>query len=78
MFKFIRRLILLIILAVIAIKGYQVHHDVKQVMKYQTLVREVLDEQDTAANEELVLAMIYTETKGRNNDLMQSRESAKG
>ena len=59
MFKFIRRLILLIILAAIAIKGYQVHRDVKQVMTYQSLVREVLDEQDTAANEELVLAMIY-------------------
>lgn len=78
MFKFIRRLILLIILAAIAIKGYQVHRDVKQVMTYQSLVREVLDEQDTAANEELVLAMIYTETKGRNNDLMQSSESATG
>ena len=78
MFKFIRRLILLIILAAIAIKGYQVHRDVKQVMTYQNLVREVLDEQDTAANEELVLAMIYTETKGRNNDLMQSSESATG
>ena len=47
-------------------------------MTYQNLVREVLDEQDTAANEELVLAMIYTETKGRNNDLMQSSESATG
>lgn len=78
MFKFIRRLILVIILAAIAIKGYQVHRDVKQVMTYQNLVREVLDEQDTAANEELVLAMIYTETKGRNNDLMQSSESATG
>ena len=73
MFKFIRRLILVIILAAIAIKGYQVHRDVKQVMTYQNLVREVLDEQDTAANEELVLAMIYTETKGRNNDLMQAK-----
>ena len=69
-------MILLIILAAIAMKGYQVHRDVKQVMTYQSLVREVLDEQDTAANEELVLAMIYTETKGRNNDLMQSSELA--
>ena len=78
MFKFIRRLILVIILAAIALKGYQVHRDVKQVMTYQNLVREVLAEQDTAANEELVLAMIYTETKGRNSDLMQSSESATG
>ena len=78
MFKFIRRLILVVILAVVAVKGYQVHRDVKQVMTYQSLVREVLDEQDTAANEELVLAMIYTETKGRDADLMQSSESATG
>ena len=78
MFKFIRRLILVIILAAIALKGYQVHRDVKQVMTYQNLVREVLAEQDTAANEELVLAMIYTETKGRKSDLMQSSESATG
>ena len=78
MFKFIRRLILVIILAAIVLKGYQVHRDVKQVMTYQNLVREVLAEQDTAANEELVLAMIYTETKGRKSDPMQSSESATG
>jgi hypothetical protein len=59
-------------------KIYQIHHDVKQVMKYRTLVREVLDEHDTAANEELVLAMIYTETKGKDTDVMQSSESATG
>ena len=78
MFKFLRRLILVLFVLFAAIKIYQVHHDVKQVMKYQTLVREVLDEQDTAANEELVLAMIYTETKGKDTDVMQSSESATG
>ena len=65
MFKFLRRLILVLFVLFAGYKIYQVHHDVKQVMKYQTLVREVLDEQDTAANEELVLAMIYTETRGK-------------
>ena len=78
MFKFLRRLILVLFVLFAGCKIYQVHHDVKQVMKYQTLVREVLDEQDTAANEELVLAMIYTETKGKNSDVMQSSESATG
>ena len=43
-------------------------------MNYRTLVREVLDEQDTVANEELVLAMIYTETKGKVSDVMQDRK----
>ena len=78
MFKFLRRLILVLFVLFAGYKIYQVHHDVKQVMKYQTLVREVLDEQDTAANEELVLAMIYTETKGKDTDVMQSSESATG
>ena len=78
MFKFLRRLILVLFVLFAGYKIYQVHHDVKQVMKYQSLVREVLDEQDTAANEELVLAMIYTETKGKDTDVMQSSESATG
>lgn len=78
MFKILRKLILLILLIFVGYKLVQVHHDVKQVMNYRSLVREVLDEQDTAANEELVLAMIYTETKGKVSDVMQSSESATG
>ncbi|MGT2547241.1 lysozyme family protein [Streptococcus constellatus] len=78
MFKIFRKLIFLILLILVCYKFIQVHHDVKQVMNYRSLVREVLDEQDTAANEELVLAMIYTETKGKVSDVMQSSESATG
>lgn len=47
-------------------------------MTYQPMVREILSEKDTPANEELVLAMIYTETKGKEGDVMQSSESASG
>lgn len=78
MFKIFRKLIFLILLILVCYKLIQVHHDVKQVMNYRSLVREVLDEQDTVANEELVLAMIYTETKGKVSDVMQSSESATG
>ena len=78
MFKILRKLIFLILLILVCYKFIQVHHDVKQVMNYHTLVREVLDEQDTVANEELVLAMIYTETKGKVSDVMQSSESMTG
>lgn len=78
MFKFVRRVLLLLIVLFIGYKTAQVYQNVKQVMTYRTLVREVLAEQDTAANEELVLAMIYTETKGRTDDVMQSSESASG
>ena len=78
MFKILRKLIFLILLILVCYKFIQVHHDVKQVMNYRTLVREVLDEQDTVANEELVLAMIYTETKGKVSDVMQSSKSMTG
>lgn len=47
-------------------------------MQYRSLVREVLAEEDTTANENLILAMIYTETKGREDDVMQASESASG
>ena len=78
MFKILRKLIFPILLILVCYEFIQVHHDVKQVMNYRTLVREVLDEQDTVANEELVLAMIYTETKGKVSDVMQSSESMTG
>ena len=78
MFKFIRRVLLLVLILFTGYKLFHMYRDVKQVMTYQSLVREVLSEQDTPANEELVLAMIYTETKGKESDVMQSSESASG
>lgn len=78
MFKFIRKVLLLLMLLLVTYKMFQVYQNVKQVMTYQNLVREVLKEQDTRANEELVLAMIYTETKGKTADLMQASESVSG
>ncbi len=75
--KLIRTLILLLLIF-LGYKFYQTYSAVKQVMTYQTMVQEVLAENDTPANEELVLAMIYTETKGQEADVMQSSESATG
>ena len=69
---------MLAVLLFVGYKIYRIHQDVRQVMTYQTLVREILSEKDTPANEELVLAMIYTETKGKEGDVMQSSESASG
>ncbi|HFI0638614.1 TPA: lysozyme family protein [Streptococcus suis] len=76
--KKIVRLLLLIVLIFIGIRLFQGYRAVKQVMTYQSMVQEVLAEHDTKANEELVLAMIYTETKGESADVMQSSESATG
>ncbi|WP_216730775.1 cell wall hydrolase Pmp23 [Streptococcus mitis] len=78
MFKRIRRVLVLAVFLFAGYKAYCVHQDVKQVMTYQPMVREILSEKDTPANEELVLAMIYTETKGKEGDVMQSSESASG
>ena len=78
MFKLLRRVLVLAVFLFAVYKVYHIHQDVKQVITYQPMVREVLSERDTPANEELVLAMIYTETKGKEGDVMQSSESASG
>ncbi|HFI0149738.1 TPA: lysozyme family protein [Streptococcus suis] len=76
--KKLTRTIALVVLVFLAYQAYKIHGQVKQVMTYQTMVQEVLAENDTPANEELILAMIYTETKGQEADVMQSSESATG
>lgn len=76
--KKLTRTISLVVLVFLAYQFYRVHQSVQQVMTYQPLVQEVLAQHDTVANEELVLAMIYTETKGKDIDVMQSSESADG
>ena len=78
MMKRIIKVFFCLLLVFFIYKGYQIHRDVKQVMTYRTLVREVLAEEDTGTNEDLVLAMIYTETKGKEDDVMQASESATG
>ena len=78
MMKRIIKIFFCLLLVFIIYKGYQIHRDVKQVMTYRTLVREVLAEEDTGTNEDLILAMIYTETKGKEDDVMQASESATG
>ncbi|MGT2754995.1 lysozyme family protein [Streptococcus ovis] len=76
--KKLTRTLTLVVLVFLAYHTYHIWKNVKQVMTYQSLVQEVLAENDTKANEELVLAMIYTETKGQTADVMQSSESATG
>ena len=55
MIKRIVKIFLFILLIFGIYKGVQIHHDVKQVMQYRSLVREVLAEEDTTANENLIL-----------------------
>lgn len=65
-------------LLVICFYAYRIHRDVTNVLRYQPMVQKILDENDSQSNEELVLAMIYTETKGKSVDVMQSSESRTG
>lgn len=43
MFKRIRRVLVLAVFLFAGYKAYRVHQDVKQVMTYQPMVREILD-----------------------------------
>jgi soluble lytic murein transglycosylase-like protein len=79
--KVIRRIILLLfILLLIGVGyfGFKIRENVQQVMTYEDLVKQEVEKNQIPEYQELVLAIIYTESKGRTNDLMQSSESAYG
>ncbi|MCU9533225.1 lysozyme family protein [Streptococcus sp. CSL10205-OR2] len=78
MIKKIRTIVIILLCLFIGYHSITVFRNVKTVLSYRTMVREVLAENDTPANEDLILAMIYTETKGREGDVMQSSESSTG
>lgn len=78
MFKFIKRLIVIALIIFFGYQCYIIHQNVQNVLQYKDMVEEMLAENDTTANVELVLAMIYTETKGSDGDVMQSSESSTG
>lgn len=76
--KKLTRTIFFVVLVFLAYQAYRIYQNVQQVMAYQPMVAEVLAEHDSIDNEALVLAMIYTETKGKQADVMQSSESVTG
>ncbi|HEN7267140.1 TPA: lysozyme family protein [Streptococcus agalactiae] len=78
MFKFLKRLIALIIIIFIGYRLVIIHENVKKVLQYHDLVQNTLAENGSEANVHLVLSMIYTETKGDAIDVMQSSESISG
>lgn len=78
MFKFLGRLIILGFVIFCGYQTYVVHKNVQNVLQYKDMVKEILDDNDTTANVDLVLAMIYTETKGDDGDVVQSSESSDG
>ncbi|MGT2935499.1 lysozyme family protein [Streptococcus castoreus] len=78
MFKFFKRVIGFVLLLFLCYQAFVIHHNVHRVLEYKPMVEKILAENDTKANVDLVLAMIYTETKGGKADVMQSSESSSG
>lgn len=81
MLKKLRRFMAVFLLLGGLIWGYVTYRQVSHVLSYRALVREVLAEHPSSNNqthENLVLAMIYTETKGEEDDVMQASESWSG
>ncbi|MGT2833508.1 lysozyme family protein [Streptococcus halotolerans] len=78
MFKFIKRAIIIIVILILSFQLFKIHRDVSHVLSYRPMIEEILAEHDSTTNEDLILAMIYTETKGQEVDLMQSSESSTG
>lgn len=81
MFKLIRRIIMwFCILGIIAILyfGYKIRENVKQVMGFESMVTQEVEKNNIKEHKNLVFAIIYTESKGQAEDLMQSSESVYG
>ena len=57
-----------VVVFIMSIQCYRIHANIQHVLTYESLVKEVLAEDDikNTTSVDLVLAMIYTETKGKN------------
>ena len=75
MLKFIKKVLFIIIVLGVGFWIYRTHENVKSVMKYDDYVTQTLNKYGVSGNRDLVLSIIYTETKGKHTDVMQSTES---
>ncbi|KHD46654.1 lysozyme family protein [Streptococcus hongkongensis] len=78
MLKFFKRVIFLVVFIFCIFQVSITYKNVHNVLQYKDLVKKTLAENNTNANVNLVLAMIYTETKGGEADVMQASESSTG
>jgi hypothetical protein len=78
MFKKFVGLVLLVIVLAGGFYLYRVHQNIKNVMTYESTVNQSLSAQGLSGDTKLVLAIIYTESKGKAVDVMQSSESLNG
>ena len=69
---------MLVLFVLAGFYAYRVHKNVKAVMSYEPVVQRNLAAQGLSEDTKLVLAIIYTESKGKAADVMQSSESLNG
>ncbi|MBL1229574.1 lysozyme family protein [Enterococcus sp. BWB1-3] len=69
---------LLLITITVIILGYKIRENVQQVAQYEEQVELAAEQMGIPEYKQLILAIIYTESKGRSVDLMQSSESVYG
>ncbi|MCB5950735.1 lysozyme family protein [Enterococcus sp. BWT-B8] len=69
---------LLLITITVIILGYKIRENVQQVAQYEEQVELAVEQMGIPEYKQLILAIIYTESKGRSVDLMQSSESVYG
>ncbi|MDH6364951.1 hypothetical protein M2139_001952 [Enterococcus sp. PF1-24] len=77
LFRIIRWIILVCLIVAIYF-GYKIYKNVEQVSSYRQQVTQLTQQYQLEGYENLVLAIIYTESKGNGTDLMQSSESLTG
>ncbi len=72
---------LVLVIAVLALTGYSVYRTKQQVdsvKRWEQMVKDAAEKNGISAYEDVVLAIILTETKGDHLDVMQSSESKYG
>lgn len=76
--KRLRRLVVLGLVCGLIWQGWQLVSHINRVLAYRPLVQDLLREQSSFQDDDLILAMIYTESKGQGLDIMQASESQSG
>lgn len=81
MWKLLKRIVVLITIfsiVILSLWSYYHYRAAKAVLTYESQIEQALRNHNSLSHVDIVLAMIYTETKGKSTDVMQSSESLTG
>ena len=76
--KFLLKIIALIVLIGVMVTGYRNYQILKRVHQYDAIVAQTVKKYQIQDQKQLAQAIIFTESKGRGSDIMQSSESSYG